>query len=62
MEEPIETCDAIFVGYSKTRSKTDGDKIKITLLLDASEDHNKLAAMPLGEILHLYLTKQDLGA
>ena len=61
-ETPLEACDAIFTGFSKTRSKTDGDKIRVTFLLDAAEDHQKLAALGLGEVIRLYVTKPEYGA
>ncbi len=60
-EIPVESCEAIFTGFSKTRSKQDGDKIRVTFLLDASEDHQKLSALGLGEVIRLYVTKYDMG-
>lgn len=60
-EIPVESCEGIFVAFRKTRSKQDGDKVLVSFLLDAAENHQKLAALPLGEVVHLYVTIPDLG-
>lgn len=60
-EEPISACEAIFVAYSKKRQKGE-DKMLVSFLLNPVDVHDKLAMLPLGEIVKLYVTKPEIGA
>ena len=60
-EEAIAAAEAIFVTYSKKRQKGE-DKMLVSFLLNPLDVHDRLATLPLGEIVKLYITKPNIGA
>lgn len=53
-EEPIASCEIIFCGYA---NKKGGTFITLKVSESPDGDYSKLATMPPGEILNLYVTK-----
>lgn len=55
-EEPIAACETIMVAYKKTAKG-----IAVTFLIQPLDAHEKLALLPLGEIVKIYITKPQIG-
>lgn len=60
-EEPIAACEAIFTAYKKMSFKDENkqlvDKVMVQFLVNPADVHDKLAVLPLREIVKLYVTK-----
>ena len=53
---PLCAFEAIKASYKQTNKG-----VAVTFLVNTVDQHAALAAIPLGEIVNLFITKQDIG-